>query len=501
MKRALLVLAVFGAIQWDPWLRFRDLDFHEHAQLGWTQHVANGWKPGRDMVYSYGPLHGFALAGFMKATSWSVVGERWYWWAAQTAGCALLWWALRTVCVTRIAAAGGMALVLLLTPAFWHWYGWANSLRQGLALAAMFAAVRGFGRATQHDRIARGALLGIATLYSPEAGIAAVAGTTFTVDKRGAVPAMQLLVGLLVTLLAGLLLLCSGSLADRVGAFTEPIAQFAGGFRGLPYDPRGLGAVLPAVLLLSTAGWIGAGGLRHPLHLPLLVFGWIAYRGALGRSDLPHFAHAAPAACVLVAWHLEQLWTRTPRTRAWRGTAAAATLATAGFALATARSNLRGIDGMAPVPNIVRSKSPGAFRMIADMKRAGLRIRVDHPRIGGLWLTPAQADQVRGITRELERRTKPGDAIFTTGNAEIYYFLADRTAANRYPYALHALAPEAQAGVAASLDRCAFAITDSIVEDGFRWDQWQPVVAGAIRRSFTVFMSPGPVTLHVRTAR
>src|SRR5688572_4782311 len=154
------------------------------------------------MVYSYGPLHGSALAGFMRATSWSVVGERWYWWAAQTAGCALFWWALRTVCATRVAALGGMTLILLLTPAFWHWYGWANSLRQGLALAAMVAAIDGLGKATRANRIARGVLLGIAVLYSPEAGIAAVLGAATAVRDRSS--ALQTLTGLVLAVLAGL---------------------------------------------------------------------------------------------------------------------------------------------------------------------------------------------------------------------------------------------------------------------------------------------------------
>ena len=71
--------------------------------------------------------------------------------------------------------------------------------------------------------------------------------------------AAALTAGCAATTGAGLALLCSGSLPDRIGALTESAGQFLAGFLELPYDARSLGVVLPAFLTLSTAGWIVAG--------------------------------------------------------------------------------------------------------------------------------------------------------------------------------------------------------------------------------------------------
>jgi len=509
-----------AAIEWDPWLRFRDLDFHEGQQLAWMQHLAAGWKPGHDLCLSYGPLNAWSQYGFMRLTSWSVVGLRWYFWLTQSLGAALAWTALQVVGASTVGSVAGLALYLLFSPAWLHWYGFANGLRQTLALVALVAAIAAFLPPFNRRRAAgAGLLLGTAACYSPEAGLAAMAGVVAAAGalrwsgyRIGRTTAWTTVSGLAVVAIV-LALGCSGSPAERVAGLFETSRQFLHGFLTLPYLAGPVGRLVPGLLLASTSLWLAARmagvpiDLRAARHLGILVFGWAAFRALLGRSDLAHAREAVPAVIVLVVLHAEAAWRANARIAprhlrdAWRTTWIAAVTCIGWFAAVRIHDALHGGAESVGRPNLLRSKSPSAWRIATDMQRAGLRVRVDLPRIGGLWLTPGQARTIVWLDETIARRTRPGDAIFAGPGAELAYFVGDRLAASRYPVPLHAIEPAAQAALAASLAGCRIAVTNAALLDDRPWDWWLPQAAMGLGRDFIAADRTGSLTLWVRRGR
>jgi len=518
--RGCAVLGVMLLVEWDPWLRFRDLDYHEGQQLAWMQHLGAGWKPGADLCCSYGPLYAWTLDGFMRLFGWSVLGLRWYFWVAQSLGAALAWSALRSTCVSAGFAAAGLGLYLIVSPAFLHWYGFANGLRQTMALAAMLAGVRAIETPAHRGRaVCAGLLLGGAVAYSPEAGLSAVAGWALAVGflagagRRAGRPAAWTACFAAAAVTAVLTFGASGSPFDRLDTLFETSRQFLHGFLALPYLAGPVGRLLPALLLGSSAIWIARWTAGRPAdgpaarHLALLVFGWAAFRGLLARTDLPHAREAVPAVILLVTWHAETAWHGIGRVpdralrRLWRATWLAAAAGIGWFAAVRIGEAVHGGAESVGRPNILRSKSPAAWRIASDMQRAGLRVRVDLPRVGGLWLTPAQAGEAAWMTASLGRAVPPGNPMYAGPGAELAYFLADRVAANRYPVSMHGITPDAQAAIASSLARCPAVITSGMLLDDRDWAWWLPDVAGAVGTRYVAAGRNGPLTLWVRKRR
>jgi hypothetical protein len=224
----------------------------------------------------------------------------------------------------------------------------------------------------------------------------------------------------------------------------------------------------------------------------------------LGRTDPPHVREAMPAVVLLVATQLEAGWlglAALPRSglrAAWRtvwGVAVAAIVLFTGVRVGDA---LTGGAEFVGRPTVLRSKSPTAFRIASDMQRAGVRRWIDLPRIGGLWLSQAQADQVVWLSGELARRTTASDPLYAAPGAEGWYFLADRVAANRFPVSMHGVLAEDQATIAGSLGVCRAVVTDSTLLDDRPWSWWLPAVDQRIRRHFTAAGSRGAETLSLR---
>jgi hypothetical protein len=438
----------------------------------------------------------------------------------------LAWRILRTLCATAVFSTAGFALYLVFTPAFLHWYGFANGLRQMLALAVMLSGLRLWLTPAPRFRSAflHGAWFSAAVCYSPETGAAAVAGWAAAglAGALGDPPGGRhsfdgrrtALLGAatgFLALLAGVLVFgCSGTVAERGGVMTETARQFLHGFMALPYLGGSMGRLIPAVLLASAAVWIARavhGVSRGPdwsRHAALLVFGAAAFRGMLNRSDLPHVREAMPVVVILVTLHAESTWfslrrIQSPRLRrwwslSWGGAAAAIMLLTA----VRIGDAIRGGAESVQRPNLLRSKSPTAFRISGDMRRAGLRVLVDAPRVGGLWLTPGQAGQMEWMMGEIAHRTRPDDPVFASPGAEVYYFLADRCAANSFPVSMHGVLPDDQVRIGTSLARCRIAMVESMTIDDLPWEWWLADVGRVFHREFSSAGHRGSLTLAVR---
>jgi hypothetical protein len=403
--------------------------------LAWADALAQGLLHGRDFFCIYGPLYDWSVVGVWKLVGRSLAG-----WHLHVGLSELLAWvAFLSLAATMLRRRWLLLPLIVLTPHL--------SLRIGLPLAALVFLVR-FARARRtRDVGLAGLLTGVALLYSQEFGLAALLAALLVqaVDRSPralAAWAVGLALAMMPTLLAYGAAGALGPMLDDLAGYPAAVAA---GYGNLPFpslraslpwplaiDPVGtrflrMAYALAAIPVLALAISLPRTPVRprKPLRwirqlldewaarpealavAILALFGLIAYRTALGRSDEFHLFSCTPTAFLLVLLGLDRLLDRL-------GEARPAVVAQLAFgALLLLASGLPTGAGGA-----------GWFHLRSSFQAIG--------RIASSETDPRGHGGVNRIVAWLEAHSLPQDRFYFLPNDAAFYYLTGRPATTRW---------------------------------------------------------------------
>jgi len=406
--------------------------------LAWADALARGLLHGRDFYCLYGPLYDWLGVAFWQLFSRSIRAWHLYWGVAEVAG---------LVAVALLASAlvrrRGLALLAPLLVV-------VVDLRLGIPLLGLFCAVQGL----RSDRGAwwagAGGAGGLGLLYSQEYGLAfACCAAVGLVVRRSPRAAGLFAAGLAVAVTP---LAVVYARADALAPMLRDLAGYPGlvmaGYGNLPFPSlrerlplrdllapsrdeasARLGYLVPALCAAALAlalprprrtgrGPVGilragldalaADPRRHGLLL-VGLFGLLAFRSALGRSDSGHIHAVLAPAAVLVVAGLDRLLDDLGPGR--RALAAGRALAAAGLLVA---------GGLLPV-------ALGTDRYYAGVSAQHLQ--------GALAGAPPPArgsPEVRRVSAWIREHSGADDPVLFLPNNAAYYYLTGRPNPTRF---------------------------------------------------------------------
>ena len=309
-----------------------DPDFlrEDGSHLAWADALLDGKLQGRDFYSMYGPLLHYGLVAVMKVVGVRAEAAPLYWWLGRALGAAaaaFLLWEL-----TGSALFSVLAILVLHT---------GVGLRTAAALAALAAFIHFFRNGKSLWALVAGLLAGTALAVSQEFALsvlvayglaAAVLVWRYETRRLAWLGLGWMLVGVGLALLpVGLYLAAAGTLGEVVRDLVRHPHYVLMGYSNLPY-PNPFGALAQGGPLWQVVAELLRGGLLAwffpilvwvvTLHLvvfryvmgkasgrdlgalAVLVFGVLAYRTVLARSDILHLRLVMPVAVVLFLWHL-----------------------------------------------------------------------------------------------------------------------------------------------------------------------------------------------------
>lgn len=414
--------------------------------LAWANALRRGGFHGKDFFCLYGPLYDLGLVG-----AWKVLGRSIVAWD-------LYFSATRVVALAGLLVLTGLLLrrrwLLLLLPFLVPWI----NLRSGFAFIGMALLFGWLGTARKGFVVGAGLVAGTSLLYSQEFGLAfvLVAGLAFALQRAPAaaglfvagaasvvapvfawyaandalLPMLREVVSYPAYIVAGYGKVAFPSLASLVPitlsewgtrellpyqlGYGVPVVCFGALLLALPVnrlDPRA-----PISSAKSLLDALRADPLRATLLL-VAVFGTLAFRTALGRSDVKHMLGTVPAAALLLVVAVDRVAAHARAWPAplvvWRLAALALLVAHAGF--------------------------PAASTPLRDLRRdtaTNLAIWRDGRR--------TVADPVVvGVAEWIRRHTGEGDPVLFLPNNGAYYYLTDRPNPIRFVMG-HQLVTQAQ---------------------------------------------------------
>ncbi|MFI5215807.1 MAG: hypothetical protein ACHQ3O_04625 [Candidatus Limnocylindria bacterium] len=335
-------------------------DFNFHAEIGqhlaWADAIRRGDLHGRDFFCLYGPLYDLGVVGMWELTGRSIAAYRLYVSLGRVAGYAVA----LLLCAALVRRKSLLLVVLLLLPYV--------DLRIGLPLAGLLLLALWRQREKIWLSLAAGLVAGSSLLYSQEFGLAFVltAAVGFAVTRAGRAAA-AFSAGLAVPLA---LVLGWFAAHGALGAMLNDVVQYprymVAGYAkrifpslvaNLPLRLAALEGPEALVLCLGYSApflcWaalliavpVAALRLRHPLvwmreaadtlardplrfaTALLALFGALAFRSALGRTDLLHILMVTAPPALLVVIGIDRLigaWITEPARRGLVATRAVA---------------------------------------------------------------------------------------------------------------------------------------------------------------------------------
>lgn len=438
---SLLLVPSLGVSVWNVVQRVPDQlllfdEFRFHAEIGqhlaWASALQEGQLHGRDFFCLYGPLYDWSVVAMWEVFGRSLASWQLYWWLARSLG----WLSLFALAGSLFRRPPLALLLPLLVP-------WVSA-RIGLAMLGLACFTIWLRGGRQAWAAAAGAIGGVSLLYSQEYGVAflasALLGVAVVRSARGA-----LVFGMGWAAVVGPVLLAyaaQGALIPMLGDLAAYPGHMIAGYAKLPFptfEPfesglmehaRALSAVssrelrigyaLPVIFTaalligLPVTGFTPSRpvastlGLRLELDgdrdrlawLLVAVFGLIAFRSALGRSDIGHFLALAPAAAVLLGVAFDRslaLWGSGQRLLcSWR------ILALLGFAVHTG------------LPEAAQPFSS----MVSSVDSARILITRGH--------YPRGDAELSRVVVWVRSHTRPDDAVLFMPNNAAYYYLTER---------------------------------------------------------------------------
>jgi len=406
--------------------------------LAWADALARGLLHGRDFYCLYGPLYDWLAVAFWELFSRSIRAWHLYWGVAEVAGLAAV--ALLASALVRRRALALLAPLLVVVV----------DLRLGIPMLGLFCAIQGLRSHRGGWWAGAGGAGGLGLLYSQEYGLAfACCAAVGLAVRRSPRAAGLFAAGLAVAVTP---LVVAYARADALSPMLRDLAGYPGlvmaGYGNLPFPSLRerlplsdflapsrneatalLGYLIPALCAAAVALTLprpgemrrGRGGIlragldalaadprRHGLLL-VGLFGLLAFRSALGRSD-PHHIHAvlAPAAVLVVAGLDRLLDDLGPGRRALT---AARALAAAGLLVA---------GGLLPV----------AYE--TDRYYAGASAQHIRGILAGAPPPPRGSPEVLRVSAWIRDHTAPDDPVLFLPNNAAYYYLTGRPNPTRF---------------------------------------------------------------------
>lgn len=461
-KRHLLLvflIAVLALLFLGSWVSHAPLNSHELVHLGYLSEVSHGRVLNVDTRVTYGPLLGYSIYGFMKLSSFDLVGFRKYWNFVTFLTLSLLLLLLYKHLTHKLWLVVFLLYALVYTTARYHLsgadgtpigtWGWANLLRHGIFPIAILWLWNPLVHGKRWwPKVILGALPLFAGAYYQELGSmgALTAALLLTVASGGHwrilftrdVP-LALGGAVVAFLLVSGPAIAQGELGTFFDATWRAPALFLQGAGNLNYpslmdtDRSALSAALPyflvpaliLVLLSVTLGFTLSGKRRFGLHLCLWSYATFSYLTVLIRGDSSHLANIMIAPLLASTLLADEIFRgRWFPSKTWLVPAAAAVL--------VALLGLGNPGLSLPIDAVSGRIFHGGAETIAGWERM--------PFERGNILTPAGAwyesdafgeSDPRAI--ELMRGLSKGEPTVVFGNvASLYYYLADLPAAVPY---------------------------------------------------------------------
>jgi hypothetical protein len=399
--------------------------------LAWADALRHGHLHGRDFFCLYGPFYDLGIVA-----TWELLGRSISSYELYVSLTRVLGWA--SLLGLGLALLRRRAWVLLL-PFLLPWV----KLRVGLALFGLLALILWMKSGRRPWAVLGGALGGTSLLYSQEFGAAfllcAAVGLALRRDLRGGLLFAAGLAAVAAPLLAGYA--AAGALIPMLRDLGQYPAYVVAGYGKLPFPSLAGSLPLPwpgrdtlalrvgyatpaicvgaALLLITASGFdprrplaslarLRAELARDPERLGLLLvalFGILAFRSALGRSNLDRTLTVAPPVALLIAAGFDRvLAPGRVRELLWTSRAVwlAVLVALAGFA-----------QTGSPFQLVGRS-----FRDMVALARHG-----HAPRGNG---------EVVRVTRWIQLRTEPDEPVLFLPNDAAFYYLSRRPSPTRF---------------------------------------------------------------------
>ena len=415
--------------------------FNFHAEMGehlvWADAIRRGELHGRDFFCLYGPLYDMGLVGMWALTRRSIAAFQLY----ATLGRAVSY----AVALLLCAALVRRKRLVLVLPFLLPWI----DLRVGLALAGLLLLSLWLKSRKRGLLLAAGLIAGTSLLYSQEFGLALLvsAGAAFGVTREGKAAA-----AFAAGLAAPLVLVfgwfaAHGALAPMLHDLVQYPRYLIAGFGKRPFpslvanlplllaalrEPGSLSLrlgysapfICAAALLLSVPlaalrarqplAWLRAATqtlAKDPLRLAVALvalFGLLAFRSALGRSDIAHILMIIAPAALLVVVGFDRLvgaWTADPARRPIVATRAVALILLA----------LHGgwLEKPEPVRSVLYSLSD-----ISTLAHVGY--------------APRGSRHVQEVWRWVLTHTAPGEPVLFLPDVASYYYLTRRASPIRF---------------------------------------------------------------------
>lgn len=404
--------------------------------LAWANSLAQGGFHGKDFFCLYGPLYDLGLLGVWQLFGRSIVAWDLYFSATRVIAFAGLL-VLTALLVRR-------RLLVLAIPLLLPWI----NLRSGFAFIGFCFLLGWLFSQRLRFIVLGGVTAGVSLMFSQEFGLAFCLVVALVLAVHGAVrPALAFVAAAAVVMLPVFAWYAANdALLPMLREVIGYPASIVAGYAKLPFPalaaaiPFGvsdwggrellafqLGYGVPAVCLggLLLALPISRIDLRRPLEsargivlalrrdplrtgvLAVAVFGLLAFRTALGRSDLKHMIDTLPAAVVLLVVAADRgiaNW----RSGAWP----------AGLALWRAGLFVLLIASL-------------GFSLAAEPLKDTART----VRLLSVWRDgrqPVGDPHVMRVARWVQLRTEPGEPVLFLPNNGAYYYLADRPSPIRF---------------------------------------------------------------------
>lgn len=409
--------------------------FNFHAELGqhlaWADAIRRGELHGRDFFCLYGPLYDMGLAGFWALTRRSIAAAQLY----LTAGKALSFAFALVLCAALLRRRSLALLLAFCVP-------WIE-LRIGLALAGLLLIVLWLERRRPGLALAAGLAAGVSLMFSQEFGLALLlaSGAAFAVVReRRAAGWFAAGAALPVALVLGWF-----ALEGALGAMLHDLVQYPrymfAGYGKRPFPSLAaqlpltlaelrapgaldlqLGYLVPVVCASALLLGFPLAGLdlrrpfswlrecadalaRDPARLGAVLvalFGALAFRSALGRSDITHILMVLAPAALLVVVGCDRLVGAWLARRERRPLVA---LRVAGLALFVVLGGL--LEKAAPVRSIRYSWSD-----ISTLAQVGY--------------APRGERHVQEVWRWVLTNTQPDEPVLFLPDVASYYYLTRR---------------------------------------------------------------------------
>ncbi|NNF05223.1 MAG: hypothetical protein HKN21_00550 [Candidatus Eisenbacteria bacterium] len=453
-KRHLLLVVLITVLAFlflGSWVAHAPLNGHELVHLGYLNEVSHGRVLNVDTRVTYGPLLGYSIYGFMKATSFDLVGFRKYWNFVTFLTLSVLLLLLYGHLRHRFLILLFLAYALVHTTTRYHLpgpdglpigtWGWANLLRHGIFPIAILWLWTPLHQGTRWwPRVVLGALPLLAGAYYQELGtIGALTAAVLLIVASGGDWKILLKRDLPLVfggaLLAFLVISAPAIVKGELGTFFDATwrapSLFLQGAGNLPYPSLLSGEVsrieaLPyflvpgaiLILLAVTAGLVLAGKNRVGIVFCLLCYATFSYLTVLIRGDASHLANIMIAPLLAFTLLADQVFNSIKPTPSKR----AVLIAAVGFLVPL-------VLGKPGIGMPMKALAGRALHPTPEIKAGWEEMSLDRGKIitpKGAWYEaldfgesdPRAIKLIRGLC-------KNDEAVVFGPVASLYYYLAD----------------------------------------------------------------------------